>query len=120
MRKSFGFANSFGPRAGACAQQLACVFRSVELGDGPAFVQPVDLRVIHHDRREMKQVAADDSCRVEGGRLTCARAVRADNYTLWIVPESVAQAAGGDLLSRAIAEGLVASRAAEVPWQPQR
>ncbi len=112
--KALGFKNTFGQRAGACRDQLACVFRSVDLGRQPSFVQPVDLRMVHHDRREMKQASADDSCKLNGGHLTCARPVRASNYTLWIVPEKLAQKAGADVLSRALAEGVGATQAADL------
>lgn len=110
--KALGFGNTFGLRAGACREQLACVFRSVDLGRQPSFVQPVDMRMVHHDRREIKQVTADETCRIEAGRLNCARPVRASNYTLWIVPEKVAQRAGVEALSRALTEGLGRAQAA--------
>lgn len=112
--KALGFKNTFGQRAGACRDQLACVFRSVDLGREPSFVQPVDLRLVHHDRREMKQASADDSCKLNSGRLTCSRPIRASNYTLWIVPETLAQKAGADVLSRALAEGVGTTQAADL------
>lgn len=110
--KALGFGNTFGLRAGACREQLSCVFRSVDLGRQPSFVQPVDMRMVHHDRREIKQVTADETCRIEAGRLNCARPVRASNYTLWIVPEKVAQRAGVEALSRALTEDLGRTQAA--------
>lgn len=110
--KALGFGNTFGLRAGACREQLACAFRSVDLGRQPSFVQPVDMRMINHDRREIRQVSADATCRVDAGRLSCARPVRASNYTLWIVPETIAQRAGIEALSRALTEGLGQSQAA--------
>lgn len=111
--KALGFGNTFGQRAGACREQLSCVFRSVDLGMQPSFVQPVDMRMVHHDRREIKQVTADETCRVDAGRLNCGRPVRAANYTLWIVPEKVAQRAGVGALSQALADGLTPTRAAQ-------
>lgn len=110
--KALGFGNTFGLRAGACREQLSCVFRSVDLGRQPSFVQPVDMRMVHHDRREIKQVSADESCRIDAGRLTCSRPVRASNYTLWIVPEKIAQRAGVEAMSRALTEGLGRAQAA--------
>lgn len=112
--KALGFRNTFGQRAGACREQLACVFRSIDLGRQPSFVQPVDLRMVHHDRREIKQASADDSCKINSGRLTCSRPVRASNYTLWIVPEKLAQKAGVDVLARALAEGVPSTLAADL------
>lgn len=109
--KALGFGNTFGQRAGSCREQLSCVFRSVDLGKSPSFVQPVDMRMVHHDKREIKQVTADETCRVDAGRLTCGRPVRAANYTLWIVPEKIAQRAGVETLARALTEGLGSSQA---------
>jgi hypothetical protein len=104
--RSLSIANTFGDRAGACRRQTHCTFRSVDLGAAPSFVRPIDLRVINHDRREIKHVTADESCRIRGDRLICLNAVRADDYTLWIVPEAVAAEAGTALLQRALDGGL--------------
>lgn len=112
--KALGFGNTFGLRAGACREQLSCVFRSVDLGSQPSFVQPVDMRMVHHDRREIKQASADDSCKLTGGRLTCTRPIQAANYTLWIVPEKLAQKAGVDVLTRALDNAVGATQAADL------
>jgi hypothetical protein len=104
--RSLSIANTFGDRAGACRNQTACVFRAVDLGAAPTFVRPIDMRVVHHDRREIKRVAADESCQVQAGRLSCQEAVRADDYTLWVVPERVAAEAGAAALQQALETGL--------------
>jgi colicin import membrane protein len=78
------------------------VFRNVDLGGRSAEVQPIDLRVLRHDRRELRAVEADRTCRVMSGQLTCRRPVIADSYTLWIVPESIAERAGAMALETAV------------------
>jgi hypothetical protein len=106
LRRSFGFANTFGPRAGACRHQTGCVFRGVDVGAHNAFVQPVDLKMVIHDRRAMKAVQPDDSCKVDAGRLSCGRAIRGEDFVIWAVPERVARQAGAAALLRAVEEGL--------------
>jgi hypothetical protein len=112
LRRSFGFLNTFGPRAGACRQQTACVFRGVDITAANAIVQPVDMKVMVHDRRAMKPAVADDSCTVDAGRLSCARPIRGEDYTLWVVPETVAAKAGSAALARAVEDGLPETRRA--------
>ncbi len=109
MRKALGPGNTFGKRAGACRNRLACVFRGVTL-DGPApTIQPVDLKVLVHDRRETRAASGDASCRVMAGRLSCGRTVVAAGYRAWIVPERIAEEAGPQALEAAVVRGLVAA-----------
>ncbi len=117
--QSLGFAGRLGRGAGACNHSTACVFRDVDLGAELAMVQPIDLKFVHHDHREQREVSVDLSCRVVDGRLSCSRPVRTANYTLWIVPEHVARDVGPDRLAEAVGTGLATSRSAELPWAPQ-
>lgn len=105
-RGAFGPAVALGTRAGRCRNSLTCVFRAVDLERAPAVVQPVDLRILRHDRREPRAAAADPTCRIEGERLTCSRPVIASDYKLWIVPEGVAERAGSFALALAVRAGL--------------
>ncbi len=100
--RAFGPGVALGSRAGSCSRSLTCVFRNVDLGARSADVQPIDLRVLRHDRRESRTVEADRTCRVAAGQLTCRRPVIADSYTLWIVPEAVAERAGAMALETAV------------------
>jgi colicin import membrane protein len=111
-RKATGFGNTLGRRAGACRQSLGCVFRSLDLGPLPVFLEPVDLHILKHDRRHPHLVQAHSDCAVEGPRLACRRGIYADTYTLWVVPENVAEAVGPATLQRAVAEGLNGPRSA--------
>jgi colicin import membrane protein len=113
-RKALGFGNTWGSRAGACRQRLGCVFRAIELGRLPAYLQPVDLHILKHDRRRPHEVAGDSACRASGGRLLCGRGIYADDYVMWIVPERQAEAAGAEALERAVREGLNGPRSADI------
>jgi hypothetical protein len=106
--KATGLGNTFGKRAGACSQSLECVFRDIELSGSTATIQPIDLKMMVHDRREAQVVSADRTCRVTAGRLSCGKPVSAGNYVMWVVPEYIAERAGADVLARAVSEGLPA------------
>ncbi len=115
---ALGPANSIGRRAGPCRNQLTCVFRDVELGGGYGQIQPVDMGLLHHDRREIRGVRPDPTCDLVGGRLFCAEPVVARGYRAWIVPELIATKAGPDALREALALGLPTARAAALdPWR---
>jgi colicin import membrane protein len=96
--------NTLGGRAGACRGSLTCVFRGVDLAASP-LMQPVDMHILKHDKREPLAVGADTTCRVADGRLACARIVEGKGWRALIVPEPVAEAAGADAL-KAAASGL--------------
>ena len=113
-RRALRFGNTLGARAGACRSSLGCVFRDVELGSLPGYLQPVDLHILRHDRREVHTVLTDSGCRAELGHLVCTHGVQAQDYTMWILPESLARAAGPAALERAVADGLTGRRSAEL------
>ena len=112
--KALGFGRTWGARAGACQNSLGCVFRGVEARSLPFHVQPVDMRVIRHDRREMQSVSAGSDCFVVAGRLTCRRPVRSHDYVMWLVPERLAEKLGPAYLDKALADGLADSEQAEL------
>lgn len=109
---ALGTANTLGARAGSCKHSLTCVFRGVELGGASAEVQPIDLRILRHDRRETLKVSADETCTIEAAHLSCASLVTASSWRAWIVPESVAAQAGPEALTAALQAGLPEARAA--------
>jgi len=116
-RKGFGPGIALGTRAGACNDQLACVFREVDLVNDHAWMQPVDLRIVRHDRREARRVTADPTCAVSAGRIACARAIESDDYRAWIVPEHVAQQAGAAALRAALDMSLPGNLLAGAPMR---
>lgn len=105
-RKAFGPGVALGIRAGACRNSLTCVFRGVDLGAESAWLQPIDLRILRHDRRQTSPASLDRTCAVHRGHLSCTRTVVANDYRAWIVPERVAARAGPDALERALETGL--------------
>jgi len=111
-RKALGLRNTWGGRAGACRNALGCIFRSVELGTLPSFLQPVDLHIFKHDLRTGFAVLADSDCAVTAGRLACRHGIDAETYTMWIVPERLAATLGPAGLERALSEGLNGPRSA--------
>jgi hypothetical protein len=113
-RKAMGFGNTWGARAGACRNTLGCVFRGVELGALPGYLQPVDLHIFKHDLRLGHAVLADSDCRSDAGRLFCRHGIYADDYAMWIIPESLAATAGSAALQRALTDRLNGPRSAEL------
>ncbi len=111
--KALGPANSLGRRAGPCRRHLTCAFRNVDLGGASGAIQPVDMGILHHDRRDIKTVRADRTCDVIAGRLYCASPVIGHRYRAWVVPESVAAKAGANALERALSDGLPSARSAQ-------
>lgn len=110
---ALGTGNTLGARAGACSHALTCVFRNVDLGAASAAVQPIDLRIMRHDRREERVVTADSTCAVAGGRLTCRQPVVSATYRLWVIPEAIAAEAGPAALEAALRAWLPDGRTAE-------
>lgn len=92
--------NTLGGRAGKCRGSLSCVFRGVDLAAG-LVLQPVDLHVLKHDKREAQAVEADLSCRVAASRLACSNVVQGKGWRALVVPEDVAQDAGPEVLEAA-------------------
>lgn len=113
-RKALGFGNTMGNRAGACRNSLGCVFRNVELATLPGYLQPVDLHILKHDQRRPQAILGDSECRSDAGRLTCTRGIHAEDYVMWIVPESLADAVGPAVLEQAVQDGLSGPRSAEL------
>lgn len=109
--RALGVGNTLGKRAGACSHSLSCVLRDVDLGSTAAMLQPIDLRVLHHDRRDPIQLTGDSDCAIRSARLTCRFAVRGRDWRAWIVPEALAVSAGPALLQSAIEDGLGTTRA---------
>lgn len=99
-----------GGKAGACTNKLACVLRSVPLEDGPVRITPIDVDIDRHDRLEERFVAPDTSCRVKRGRLDCYNGIYTREYSLWVVPDTIIEAAGADVLVEAVSDGVRAGR----------
>ncbi len=97
--RALGAVNTLGDRAGACNTQTSCVFRNVDLGGSTAVIQPIDLRVLRHDRRAPMTVGLDRTCTVSGGEITCPGASEGPDYRVWLIDEQMAQSASPRTLS---------------------
>ena len=103
---ALGPGNTLGRRAAACNQHLACAFRDVDVAALASPVQPIDLRIMRHDRREPLKLEADATCRVASGTLACGKTFATRTWRAWVVPEHVAREAGVAALDAAMASGL--------------
>lgn len=106
--QAFGPFVALGSRAGACSNALQCVFRDVDLEHATALIQPVDLRILHHDRRQAQEAEADTSCRVRRQALTCSKTLSGGDWSAWVVPEGLAARAGAATLEAALTARLEA------------
>ncbi len=109
-----GPVNSLGRRAGPCNNQLACVFRGVTLDRNPSHIQPVDMGLLRHKRRDIRKATPDRTCAVTRGSLHCTSVIIAHRYRAWIVPEAIAEEAGPKALEDALHNGLTALRSARL------
>lgn len=114
-RKGFGPGIALGIRAGACNNKLACVFRDVDLKGVTAWMQPIDLRIVRHDRREARRVRANSTCTATRSRVSCTRVIEGNGYRAWIIPEETARAAGPHALEDALEDDLRTDRIARSP-----
>lgn len=117
-RKALGLGATLGRRAGACRDQLGCVFRTVELGALPVHVQPVDMRLVRHDRRAAQEIVRDSHCRLDHGTIDCARPYVGPDYIMWVVPEWMAEHVGAAGLEAAVTRGLITRGGAAVAGAP--
>ncbi|HRN83476.1 MAG TPA: hypothetical protein PK857_01545 [Hyphomicrobium sp.] len=114
---ALGPANTMGRRAGACNHRLACVYRDVNLHGSSASIQPIDLRVMRHDRREPLRLEADRSCRIVQGTLVCEKIYGSRSWRAWVIDEDLARKAGPAALAAALESGLAPSRSAALHAQ---
>lgn len=112
--RALGPFNSLGRRAGPCNNQFVCVFRGVMLDRNPSYIQPVDMGLLRHKRRDIRKAEPDRTCYVTHGSLHCASVIIAHRYRAWIVPEAVAEEAGPEALEDALYNGLTTTRSARL------
>ncbi len=97
--------NTVTSGAGACKGVSRCAFRGVSMKRGDE-VQIIDLGLVGHDKREPADVTPDTTCHVDDGDLVCDQPVAAPDYRIWVVPETVAAAAGPGAIEHALADDL--------------
>ncbi|MEZ5775801.1 MAG: hypothetical protein R3D33_14165 [Hyphomicrobiaceae bacterium] len=99
-------------KAGACTNKTACVFRGVELPDDVSPVRPIDIDVEAHDRMEERFVTVDRTCDAGTGALACYRGTHTVEYSMWIVPETLAATLPAVTLQAALGGDMDQSRLA--------
>ena len=114
---ALGPANTMGRRAGACNHRLSCVYRDVNLRAPSASVQPIDLRVVRHDRREPLRLEADRSCRIANRALVCDKTYASRSWRAWVIDEDLAREAGPAALAAALENGLAPAHASALHAQ---
>ncbi len=97
-------------QARACRNSLSCVYRKVYIPTKEIGIWPIDHDVINSDHLEKARAKIDKSCDVEDGQLQCSKGIFTDEYSMWIVPESVADRAGKKALDYALYKGLYKAR----------
>ena len=113
-RRALGPRNSLGRRAGSCNNQLVCVFRGITLDGNSSYIQPIDMGLLRHRRRDIRKAAPDRTCTVANDSLHCTSVIIAHHYRAWIVPDAVAEQAGPEALEDALYSGLTATRSARL------
>lgn len=106
-RKALGLSNTFGKRAGSCRNSTNCIFRNVDVGGGTPTIQPIDLRLLRHDRRSPRPITVDTSCKIVIDQISCLGGLTTADYAIWVIPEHVAILAGGSALRHALKNGLM-------------
>jgi len=109
---ALGPGNTLGRRAASCNHRLGCVFRDVDLGTAPAILQPIDLRILRHDRRQPLMVERDPSCKVSSQGVHCDKLIQGTGWRAWVMSETVAKQAGDKMLEAAIGANLAAPQQA--------
>lgn len=115
--ETLGPINTLGQRAGACRQSLTCIYRGLDVaayftaGAKPASMQPIDLRYLHHDRRQPMALPLNEDCTALNGELRCASVIKGKGWTAWVIPEELAVKAGADALQAALDNGLAVTGA---------
>jgi hypothetical protein len=115
---TLGPINTLGLRAGACRKSLTCIYRGLDIaayfaaGAKAASLQPVDLRYLHHDRRQAMPLRIDNGCSAQRSEIRCAKALHGKGWTAWIIPENLAVEAGADGLQAALDAGLTTNASA--------
>ncbi len=101
-------------KAGACRDQLQCVFRGVDPqrlgGSGTVTLQLVDVDYVAHHYMEGVPVAGAMACELTGAALQCAGGVHKRTFSLWIIDEAVADKGGKEGLDHVLFKGLLHQR----------
>ena len=96
--------------ARACKNSLTCIFRKVVISEQQSTIRPVDLDGLNAEKMQLRSLKIDHSCHIEHNRLNCLNGIYTSEYSIWVVPESIAEQAGKQLLDYALFRGLYEAR----------
>ncbi len=111
-------------KAGACRDSTACVFRDVDFSklitNENDLVQPVDVDYVSHSYMDgmfknslnkEKSLFNAENCSLKKSVLACKIGVHRRDYSLWLVPEKLAELGGKEALDAVLFKGLLHQRA---------
>lgn len=111
-------------KAGACRDSTACVFRDVDLSKlvtiENATIQPVDVDYVSHSymdgmldkgMKTSNSLFKVENCSLQKSVLACKLGVHRRDYSLWVVPEKLAELGGKEALDAVLFKGLLHQRA---------
>ena len=101
-------------KAGACRDTLKCVFRGVELQklitDQEPFVQLVDVDYVSHTYLPKTDLRQNFGCQFEKAIVSCKQGVHGAAFSLWALPETLADRAGRAGLDQVLFKGVMQQR----------
>ena len=111
-------------KAGACRDSTACVFRDVDFSklitNENDLVQPVDVDYVSHSHMDgmfknrlnkEKSLFNAENCSLKKSVLACKVGVHRRDYSLWLMPEKLAELGGKEALDAVLFKGLLHQRA---------
>ncbi|MBO6550773.1 MAG: hypothetical protein JJ964_14280 [Rhizobiales bacterium] len=111
-------------KAGACRDSTACVFRDVDLSKlvtiDNATIQPVDVDYVSHSymddlfdkgMKSQTPLFKVENCSLKKSVLACKVGVHRRDYSLWLVPEKLADLGSKEALDAVLFKGLLHQRA---------
>lgn len=114
-------------KAGACRDSLSCVFRDIDLSklttETNKIIEPVDVDYVSHSYmggvpvqtgsmpNDVPAFLKLDNCSLKRPVIACQVGVHERNYSLWAMPEKLAQTGGRDALDAVLFKGLLFQRA---------
>ena len=96
--------------AGSCSNAFSCIFRHIDVDAVVTEIAPIDVDVVRHDGLERRLVSLDQSCALANGELHCAGGTYTAEYSLWLVPDAIANAVGAEALRSAAEAGIARAR----------
>ena len=114
-------------KAGACRDRLSCVFRDMDLTklttETNKIIEPVDVDYVSHSYmggapfktgpqgNKVPAFLDFDNCSLKRAVIDCKVGVHERNYSLWAMPEKLAETGGREALDAVLFKGLLFQRA---------